>query len=195
MYRFFWKLFHIFFSVFFRWQVIGVEHIPKEGPVILCSNHISVLDPPLIGSCFRRKIHYMAKEELFRIPVLSFLIKKFGAFPVKRGVGDRTALRSALQLLEQGKLFGIFPEGTRSKDGRLGKGYTGVGLIVHKSDAPVIPVAIIGSYRLFQPLTVVFGKPIDFYQQRAMSASADTYKLTTEKIMAEIQTLLDRHRL
>jgi 1-acyl-sn-glycerol-3-phosphate acyltransferase len=194
IYSFFRSMFRFFFSFFFRWQVIGTEHIPKEGPVILCANHISLWDPPLLGAGIDRQVHFMAKEELFHIPVISYFIKKFGAFPVKRGAGDRSAIRTALKLLEDGKIFGIFPEGTRSKTGELGPGKTGVALFALKSNAAVIPVAIVGPYKLFRPITIVYGKPIDLSQQRAGKGGSEALKETTDLIMQHIKELLDQHR-
>lgn len=180
--------------MFYRWQVIGAEHIPKEGPVILCANHISLLDPPLLGSGIERQVHFMAKEELFRIPVISFFIKKFGAFPVKRGAGDRASIRTALNLLEDGKIFGIFPEGTRSKNGELGPGLPGVAMFALKSQAAVIPVAIVGPYRLFKPVKIVYGQPIDLSELRSKKSGSDTLKEATDLIMSQIQRLLNQHR-
>nr|WP_206529499.1 lysophospholipid acyltransferase family protein [Brevibacillus sp. SYP-B805] len=193
MYRIFYRLFRFLFAVFFRWQVIGVEHIPKEGAVILCANHISLLDPPLVGSGCNRVVHFMAKEELFRIPVFSALITQFGAFPVKRGAGDRSAIRTTLKLLEEGKILGIFPEGTRSRTGELGKGMPGAAMFALKSDAAVIPVAIIGPYRLFRPVKLVFGRPIDLSAQRAGRTDSETLKETTELIMQRIKELMDQY--
>lgn len=194
LYRLCRSVFRAIFSFVFRWQVIGREHIPKEGPVILCANHISLWDPPLLGSGIDRQVFFMAKEELFRIPVLSYFITKFGAFPVKRGAGDRAAIRSALKILEEGKIFGIFPEGSRSKTGEIGPGMPGVALFALKSDAQVIPVAIIGPYRLFRPVTVVYGKPIDLSRYREAKANSDTLKETSDLIMAEIKALHEAHR-
>ncbi|WNC17232.1 lysophospholipid acyltransferase family protein [Brevibacillus brevis] len=193
-YRTFRGFFRIIFSLVFRWQVIGREHIPKEGPVILCANHISLWDPPLLGSGIERMVNFMAKEELFRIPVLSFLITKFGAFPVKRGAGDRAAIRATLKLLEDGKILGIFPEGTRSKTGELGEGMHGVALFALKSQAQVIPVAIVGPYRWFRPIKIVYGEPIDLTALREVKSNADTLKETSDLIMRHIRELLDQHR-
>jgi 1-acyl-sn-glycerol-3-phosphate acyltransferase len=194
LYRIFHRFFRFFFSVFFRWQVIGAEHIPKEGAVILCSNHISLLDPPIVGSGCDRVVHFMAKEELFRIPVLSFLITRFGAFPVKRGASDRSAIRTTLKLLGEGKILGIFPEGTRSKTGELGPGLPGVAMFALKSDASVIPVAIIGPYRLFRPVKLVYGRPIDISQYRSGKSDSETMKETTNLIMQSIKDLIDQYK-
>lgn len=193
-YRTFRGFFRIIFSLVFRWQVIGREHIPKEGPVILCANHISLWDPPLLGSGIDRMVNFMAKEELFRIPVISFLITKFGAFPVKRGAGDRAAIRATLKLLEEGKILGIFPEGTRSKTGEVGEGMPGVAMFALKSQAQVIPVAIVGPYRLFRPIKIVYGEPIDLTRLREAKSSADTLKETTDLIMEHIKALRNQHR-
>lgn len=192
-YRVFRAFFRFIYSFFFRWRVIGAEHIPKEGPVILCSNHISNWDPPLLGSGIERQVHFMAKEELFRIPIVSFLITKWEAVPVKRGAGDRGAIRATLKLLEEGKIFGIFPEGKRSKTGKLGPGLTGVAMFAVKSEAAVIPVAIIGPYRLFRPVTIIYGKPIDLSAQREGKGNSETLKETTELIMQHIQALIDQY--
>lgn len=190
LYRFFRGCFRLFFSTVYRWRVIGAENIPAEGPVILCSNHISLYDPPLVGCGIERQVHFMAKEELFHIPVISFFITKFGAFPVKRGAGDRSAIRNTLKLLADGKVLGIFPEGTRSKTGEVGTGLTGVAMFALKSDAVVIPVAIIGPYRLFRPITIVYGKPLDLSAQRSVKADSETLKQTTEYIMQSIKALI-----
>ncbi|EJL40946.1 1-acyl-sn-glycerol-3-phosphate acyltransferase [Brevibacillus agri] len=192
-YRLFRGIFRIIFSLVFRWQVIGREHIPKEGPVILCANHISLWDPPLLGSGIERQVHFMAKEELFKIPLLSFLITKFGAFPVKRGAGDRAAIRTTLKLLEDGKIFGIFPEGTRSKTGEPGEAMPGVAMFALKSQAAVIPVAIIGPYRAFRPIKIVYGKPIDLTSLREAKSGSDVLKETSDLIMARIKELRDQH--
>jgi len=187
-------MFRFIFSTIFRWQVIGSEHIPKEGAVILCSNHISLWDPPAVGCGIERQVHFMAKEELFRIPVLSYFITQFGAFPVKRGAGDRSAIRSTYKLLEEGKILGIFPEGTRSKTGELGQGMTGSAIFALRSNATVIPVAIIGPYKVFGKLKIVYGPPMDLSAQRARKADSETTRETTELIMRSIKALIDQYK-
>ncbi|MFP3387959.1 lysophospholipid acyltransferase family protein [Brevibacillus sp. SIMBA_040] len=193
-YRLFRGVFRIIFSLVYRWQVIGREHIPKEGPVILCANHISNWDPPLLGSGIERQVNFMAKEELFRIPVLNFLLVKFGAFPVKRGAGDRAAIRATLKLLEEGKILGIFPEGARSKTGEPGEAKSGAALFALKSQASVVPVAIIGPYRLFRPVKIVYGKPIDLSSLRETKGGSDTLKEASDLIMAHVKELHAQHR-
>lgn len=136
----------------------------------------------------------MAKEELFRIPVLSYLLPRFGAVPVKRGAGDRAAIRATLKLLEDGEILGIFPEGTRSKTGEVGQGMSGVSMFALKSEASVVPVAIVGPYRLFRPVTIVYGQPLDLTEQRAQKADAELLKTTTDLIMDSIKALLHSYK-
>ncbi|WP_183251142.1 lysophospholipid acyltransferase family protein [Anoxybacteroides tepidamans] len=175
----------------YRVEVIGIEHFPKEGGVLLCSNHISNLDPPIVGITAPRPIYFMAKEELFRVPVLKKLLPPLHAFPVKRGMSDRQALRTGLEVLKQGHVLGIFPEGTRSKDGKLKKGLSGVGFFALRTDAQVVPCAIIGPYRPLKKLKVVYGAPIAIDSLRERKASPEE---ATEYIMSHIQALLDAYQ-
>lgn len=174
----------------YRFETIGKEHFPKEGGVLLCSNHIHALDPPVVGILAPRPVHFMAKDELFHMPILKQLIPHLNAFPVKRGMSDREAMRKAIQLLKQGNVVGLFPEGTRSQDGKLKPGLAGAGFFALKGDAVVVPAAIIGPYKAFKRLKVVYGKPLDMTEYRDRKASADE---VTVVIMAEIQKLLDEH--
>jgi 1-acyl-sn-glycerol-3-phosphate acyltransferase len=174
----------------YRIEVVGVEHFPKEGGVLLCANHISNLDPPVVGITAPRPVHFMAKEELFRVPILKHIVRNLNAFPVKRGMSDRQALRTGLDVLKDGKVLGIFPEGTRSKDGKLGKGLAGVGFFALRTNAFVVPCAIVGPYKPFRTLKVVYGKPIDMQEFREKKASPEE---ATEYIMSHIQALLEQH--
>ncbi|MFJ7725535.1 lysophospholipid acyltransferase family protein [Neobacillus sp. NPDC097160] len=179
------------FKPWYRVEAIGVENIPKEGGVLLCSNHIHNFDPIIVGIMAPRPIHYMAKEEVFRVPVLGGIVRKCNAFPVKRGFSDREALRTGLKILKDGNVFGLFPEGTRSKNGELGKGLSGAGFFALRTEADVIPCAVIGPYKSFHKLKVVYGKPIDMDQMRKEKASADQ---VTELIMSEIHKLIKEHQ-
>src|SRR5699024_7177776 len=105
----------------------GTENIPKEGPVIICSNHISNYDPPIVGITCPRPIHFMAKEELFQNKIFGFILKNVNAILIKRGMSDRNALRKGLEVLKEGHVLGLFPEGTRSKTGEIKKGMAGAG--------------------------------------------------------------------
>lgn len=175
----------------YRFEVIGLEKFPKEGGVLLCSNHIHALDPPVVGMTAPRTVHFMAKEELFKVPILGPLLPKVHAFPVKRGMSDREALRSALKVLKSGEVMGLFPEGTRSTDGILKKGLSGAGFFALRGDADVVPCAIIGPYKTFRKVKVVYGEPIAMAPFRERKASADE---VTEVIMDRIQTILDEYK-
>jgi 1-acyl-sn-glycerol-3-phosphate acyltransferase len=175
----------------YRIEVIGAENIPKEGSVLICSNHINNLDPPVVGITSPRPIHFMAKAELFKVPILKDIVKNLNAFPVKRGMGDREALRKGLAILNDNQVLGIFPEGTRSKDGKLGKGLAGAGFFALRTKAAVIPCAIIGPYKPFKKLKVVYGPPIEMESLREKKASADE---VTEVIMEHIQQLLEKYQ-
>ncbi|KAF0825928.1 lysophospholipid acyltransferase family protein [Cytobacillus firmus] len=172
----------------YRFEVIGKENIPAEGGVLLCSNHIDNLDPPVVGINAPRPVYFMAKEELFNVPVLGKIVPHLNAFPVKRGMSDREALRKGLGILKEGNVLGLFPEGTRSKTGQLGKGLAGAGFFALRSEAHVVPCAIIGPYKAFSKLKVVYGKPIDMKELRERKASAEE---TTDKIMSEIRKLIE----
>jgi 1-acyl-sn-glycerol-3-phosphate acyltransferase len=175
----------------YRFEVIGTEHFPKEGGVLLCANHIHALDPPVVGMTAPRTVHFMAKEELFKVPILGPILPKVNAFPVKRGMSDREALRSALKILKGGEVMGLFPEGTRSTDGVLKKGLSGAGFFALRGEADVVPCAIIGPYKTFRKVKVVYGKPISMAPFRERKASADE---VTEVIMSHIQDILDEYK-
>lgn len=179
------------FYPLYRIKVIGKENFPQEGGVLLCTNHIDNLDPPVVGITCPRTVHFMAKEELFNMPILKSVLPQVQAFPVKRGMSDRDAFRTTLKLLRSGKVVGMFPEGTRSKDGQLGKGLAGAGFFALKGDAAVVPCAIVGPYKKFKKLHVIYGQPIDMTSYRDNRASAEE---VTEVIMKEIQSLLDQHK-
>ncbi|SFS94100.1 lysophospholipid acyltransferase family protein [Marininema halotolerans] len=179
-----------YFRLFFRWEIKGAEHIPADGPVVICCNHIDNMDPPLLGSSISRKVHFMAKKELFSVPLLGPILPRLGAYPVSRGAGDKGALRKSLELLKEGKVLGIFPEGTRSKNGQLGKGRTGAAFIALRSDSVIVPAAVTGPYRKFQRIKITFGKPIDLTPYRAKGINSETVEEVMEKTMNEIAALL-----
>ncbi|SFA98296.1 1-acyl-sn-glycerol-3-phosphate acyltransferase [Bacillus sp. cl95] len=175
----------------YRIETIGIENFPKEGGVLLCSNHIDNLDPPVVAIMASRPVHFMAKEELFSVPVLGKIVSRLNAFPVKRGMSDREAIRKGLAVLKEQKVLGLFPEGTRSKNGELGKGLAGAGFFALRSDATVLPCAIIGPYKPFKKLKMVYGEPIDMQKLRTEKASADE---ATDVIMSEIRKLIEQYR-
>lgn len=175
----------------YRIEVIGKENIPAEGGVLLCANHIDNLDPPVVGITAPRPVHFMAKDELFSVPLLGKIVPHLNAFPVKRGMSDREALRKGLAILKEGKVLGLFPEGTRSKTGEMGKGLAGAGFFALRSDAHIVPCAIIGPYKAFQKLRVVYGKPIDMALVKENKLNAEQ---ATDLIMSEIQKLITEYK-
>lgn len=179
------------FRPLYRIEAVGLEHFPKEGGVLLCANHISNFDPIVVGILPSRDVYYMAKEELFKIPVFGKIVAMCNAFPVKRGFSDREALRKGLSVLKDGHVLGLFPEGHRSKTGELGKGLAGAGFFALRTNAAVLPCAIIGPYKAFRKLKVVYGKPIDMEEMRKTKASAEQ---VTELIMSEIHKLIKEHK-
>ncbi|WP_088102229.1 lysophospholipid acyltransferase family protein [Halalkalibacter urbisdiaboli] len=185
------RLCRMYLSSMFKIEVIGKENIPKDGSVLLCCNHISNLDPPLLGAYIERQIYYMAKQELFEKPILKGLLPKLGAFPVRRGMSDKQALRTGMNLLKDGGMIGLFPEGTRSKDGSLGKGLAGAGFFALRTNAQVIPCAIIGPYQRGKKVKMVYGKPMDFDSIREQKVSADE---ATQLIMDEIGKIITSHQ-
>jgi 1-acyl-sn-glycerol-3-phosphate acyltransferase len=164
----FWAIFNIILRVFYRFEVIGHENIPKEGGVIIASNHISYLDPLVIGSASKRRATYMAKEGLFKIPLVGTFVRSF-SFSVRRGRPQPSTIKEAVRRLEQGELIIMFPEGGRSIDGKLLNIKRGIGVIAALSKMPVVPALISGTEkalpvgaRFLKPakITVIFGKPI-----------------------------------
>lgn len=167
-YKIFKVLCRLWFGTILRTRVIGLENIPKDGAFILAANHVSNWDPPFLGTFMEREVCYMGKEELFKNPVMAWTCRSLHVFPVKRGAADKTAIKTAVKILKDGKCFGIFPEGTRSKTGKLGKAEAGVSLIAAMTKAPIIPAAIVNTEKIFSAevkfprLAVVYGKPIKF---------------------------------
>ncbi|MDR1926473.1 MAG: 1-acyl-sn-glycerol-3-phosphate acyltransferase [Endomicrobium sp.] len=155
------QIFRIVFSLFL-WRIEGVENIPKSEGAVIAPNHISFFDPLLTGSAMKRPLYFMAKKELFDIPILGWIIKQTNAFPVKRDSQDITAMRYAFSLLERGHLLLMFPEGTRSKNGQLGKALAGAGMVACKAQVPLIPVKIENTNNMlkFKRIRIKYGKPI-----------------------------------
>ncbi len=169
----------------YRIDIRGTYNIPDSGAVMLCANHISNLDPILMGIASPRKIHYMAKDELFRIPFLAVLLRVLGAFPVRRGKADRAALRTGIDLLKAGNVLGLFPEGTRSRNGKLGKAHSGVAYFALRTNCRVVPVAISGSYRLFSRISIAFGESVN-----VSDLSTNESHIATGRIMNSIEAML-----
>lgn len=150
---------YILFTVFYRVKVHGIHNFPKEGPVLVCANHQSFIDVFMIGYKLDRLVNYMAKSELFGVPIISYVIKICGAYPVKRGFGDVGAIKSTMKQLKEGKAVGMFPEGTRNKKKNDEKIKPGAAMIAIKAKVPIIPVKIDGKIRIFRKIDVYFGQP------------------------------------
>lgn len=193
LYRFAHFVFAIYYRLFYCRRFYGREHVPKQGPLIVCANHISWQDPPAIGSALpaRLKIKFMAKKELFSNPVAAYFLRKAGAFSVDRAAADHGAIRRAFQVLDEGGVLGLFPEGTRGKPGQLQKPQNGVALIAGRSGAPLLPVLIADPYRRGRPLRIICGPT--FHLPSLEYGSRDEKKALLEKssriIMEHLQSL------
>ena len=150
----------IFLFPFYRIKVFGKENIPEGKGIIVCANHWSNLDPFFLAISLPIKFNFMAKKELFEIPVLRGILKKAGVFPVDRQGSDIKSLRHAMSVIKDGKTLGIFPEGTRVKEVNRENMHEGVGFIALKSNADILPVEIITSYRLFSKVEIHVKEPI-----------------------------------
>lgn len=153
----------------YRTRAIGLENVPRMGPLVLAPNHFSQLDHFFVGVYLRRKVRFMAKSQLFGPPVLTYVFKHGGVFPVRRGHRDEEAFKTAYTLLGQGEMLLVYAEGGRSRSGELGEPKPGIGRIALESGAPIVPVAIHGSERArgwkrlrFPKVTVQFGEPLSF---------------------------------
>ncbi len=150
-YRIHWYVLRPLVRSYFRLTAQGLEHIPPTGPVLLAANHCSFLDPPLIALAIPRQITFLAKEELFSVPILSWWIRWMGTYPVSRGEGDLKAIRTVMRLMENHKALLIFPEGTRSLDGNLQPLENGLAWLALKTGAPVVPVYVEGTHQALSP--------------------------------------------
>jgi 1-acyl-sn-glycerol-3-phosphate acyltransferase len=176
------------FGTVWRMQVHGGENMPKTGPVIVACNHISYLDPPVLGTASPRRISYMAKQELFSIPVLGPAIAAVGAYPVDRHGSAAAAIRRSVEVLRKGGVIGIFPEGTRNVSGE-NEARGGVALLASLSKAPVVPASIVGTSdaKRLAKIDVIFGKPMNLPQDR--KATREEMANFTDEVMRAIRSL------
>lgn len=176
------------FLLFYNYRVTGRENVPREGAYIACANHMTLIDPIFVGISLPNRMYFMAKAELFRNVFLRTLMNGLGAFPVKRGEADLKSIKTSLKLLSGGKVLGIFPEGTRNKTNEL-TAEPGIAMLAIKSRVPVLPIAIISSYKFFKRTKVVIGKPIDlseYYDKKLMN---EDYLRISLDIMKNINEL------
>ena len=165
-----WSVVSPLLHTYFRVKIYGAENVPQLGGAIAVSNHASYIDPPLLSNCVRRPVAFMAKEELFKTPVLKQAIELYGAYPVKRSAGDRAALRAATIALESGWIAAIFLQGTRSDDAKITDPKLGAAWIAAKTQVPLLPISLWGTEKVISksfpflkpvPITVRIGKIID----------------------------------
>jgi len=182
-----------------RVDVRGQVNVPADGGAVLVANHASYLDPPVMAMALRRQVHFMAREEVLGVPLLGPLLRRCGVFAVRQGTADRAAIRQAMSLLAQGKLIGIFPEGTRSADGSLKSAHPGAALIASRAGVPLIPVAIQGTWEAFPrsarwmrpaPISITFGTPIYPGEEDVRTSRAGELAGISRRIMEEIDRLL-----
>ncbi len=184
-----------------KFEVVGAEHVPPEGPLILASNHLNNADPPAVALAVPRQPTFMAKKEMFGWPILGPAFRAFGAFPVRRFDADLAALRAATELVQSGAMLVMFPEGTRSRTGGLGKGHPGTALVALRTGAPVLPVAVTGTEGVRWPwiflkpwsikhVVVTIGEP--FVLPPVERINNETAAQATDQIMRHIAALLPR---
>jgi 1-acyl-sn-glycerol-3-phosphate acyltransferase len=185
-------------------QVIGLENVPRTGAFLVVANHCSNLDPPFLGWAVGhrtgRVVHFMAKDELRRWPLIGWLARNSGAIFVRRGEGDRAAQRTAVGVLASGRPLALFPEGTRSRDGQMKEGRAGAALLAMRGGAPVLPVGIAGTHRIFENgrriprrsrVTIRIGQPFELpHADAGGSLDRTVLREGTERIMREIAALL-----
>ena len=186
---------------FFRVRVEGGEHIPDEGPAILASNHVSFCDSFFLPMVLRRRVTFVAKAEYFEDPKSAWFFRAVGQIPIKRSGGSASqgALDAATDVLAAGGVFGIYPEGTRSPDGRLYRGHTGVARLALQQGAPVLPVAMIGTREaqpigqampnLFRPIIIRIGRPLTFERERERADDPMVLRQVTDEVMFELRGL------
>jgi len=170
-------------------RVYGRENVPKQGPLIVAANHIHWMDPVALAIAIPRTVRFMAKQELFKNPAFGCFVRSLGAFPVKRGEPDRSAIRTSLEVLRDGGVLGLFPEGTRSRTGDLKEAEPGVAVLAVRGKAPVLPVGISCTAAFPKGVTVNIGRPMRFEQFYDQKAKMSTYRDIGREIMKEISRL------
>lgn len=197
VYWLFWMSFGSAYRSLFGLRVVGAEHLIREGPVLVVSNHQSFLDPPLIGNLYRDEMVYLARKTLFT-PVSQWFYARLNAIPVDQERPDMTSLKTIIRKLKEGHRVLVFPEGSRTLDGKIGEAAPGVGLIAVKSGVPIQPVRITGAHEAmprgssrirFARITVYVGPPIFLSPEQRAAKSKSDYEHVTERIMQGITSL------
>jgi 1-acyl-sn-glycerol-3-phosphate acyltransferase len=196
LYRIGYTLCNLVGKVAFDFKVYGRENLIEDGAAILASNHQSYLDPPCIGMACRNDIYYLARNTLYQRPLIGPLLKRLNTVPVDRDRGDVSSIKAIIRLLRSGHRVIIFPEGTRSSDGKLQPARAGLGMIIAKTLAPVVPVRVFGSFEALprvgglklRPVSVVVGKPMRFSED-ALKGDRDVYQKLSNQVMEKIAGL------
>jgi 1-acyl-sn-glycerol-3-phosphate acyltransferase len=196
LYRIGYTLCNLVGKVAFDFKVYGRENLIEDGAAILASNHQSYLDPPCIGMACRNDIYYLARNTLYQRPLIGPLLKRLNTVPVDRDRGDVSSIKTIIRLLRSGHRVIIFPEGTRSSDGQLQPARAGLGMIIAKTLAPVVPVRVFGSFEALprvgglklRPVSVVVGKPMRFSED-ALKGDRDVYQKLSDQVMEKIAGL------
>ena len=198
---YYWLGYHLsrlFARLFYGFRIIHRERVIQTGPVILAMNHQSFLDPPLAGNACDRAIFFLAKKSLMNVPVLGWLLPKLNVIPVNLEGGDRSALKALIRILSAGECALVFPEGTRTPDGSLQPAQPGLGLVIAKTRAPVVPMRIFGAHNVWPihgklrfsgKITIVVGEPIYFSDVDLEGEGKDLYSRLSQRVMDAIVTL------
>lgn len=188
-YNFAKSVLSVVFRIIFRIEVTGVENIPTKGRLIICSNHVSILDPVIVGISVPRKIYFMGKKELFNNKIFGKILEKLGAFPVDREGADLSAIRNSLKILKSEEVLGIFPEGTRNKKEDIDSAKPGIAMISIKSKAPIVPIYIDTRYKLFGKVKVIIGEQLTTEEYYEEKLNLDNYKEISRQVMSTIYNL------
>lgn len=179
----------IYYKFMFRMDIQGEEHIPAEGGVVLCCNHMSNLDPTTMAGFVRRPVRYIAKKELFEKRWSAKLLSALGAFPVDRQTTDMKALKTAIKLLKNGEALGIFAEGTRVKEGEAKAAKAGVALFALKGEAPIVPICISSKYKFRSVVHIRYGEPIYLDEYKGQKVTTEMMEEITEKVMEKVREM------
>ncbi len=182
-------LYRFLARIVYKIQIDGIENVPKKGKLILCSNHKTNMDPFFLMAFFPRQPLFMGKVEAFKNPIIGFLLKCLGVFPVSRGTGDEKAIVRALDILKEDKVLAMFPEGTRVRNGLRVTAKKGVGFISTYADAPVIPVFLLSDFKPFTKVKCIIGKPIYICKDDYGILDRDAYYKISNEILDKIYTL------
>ena len=191
-------LFYTYYRLFHRFQIEGLENVPEEGAFLLASNHLSFFDPPALGCRLPRNLHYFARDSLFK-GLLGMFIRSLNSIPVNRSQLDLATLRRVLKVLKEGHPLLVFPEGTRSEDGNLGEGKKGIGMLVAKSQVPVLPARVFGSYeimgkgksfpRIGRKLRLRYGALLDLSDLDPGGKGGERYEKISQSVMTAISEI------